>query len=61
MRRNRALNTSFKGIFKKFFHLVVKLAVTPKNTKNYFRFTRIIIISSFTQSSHFLAYGGNSR
>jgi hypothetical protein len=43
MRRNRALSTSFKGIFKGFFHLVIKLAVTPEDAKGYFRSARISI------------------
>jgi DDE superfamily endonuclease len=37
MRRNRALSTSFEGMFKGFFHLAVKLAVTPENARDYFR------------------------
>jgi hypothetical protein len=37
MRRNRALSQSFKGIFKRFFYLAVKLAVISKNSRGYFR------------------------
>jgi transposase len=43
MRRNRALSTSFEGMFKGFFHLVVKLAVTPEDAKGYFRSARISV------------------
>jgi hypothetical protein len=37
MRRNKALSTSFEEIFKGFFHLIIKLAVTAENVKGYFR------------------------
>jgi hypothetical protein len=43
MRRNRALSSSFKGIFKGFFHLAVKLAVTTEDTRGYFQFTGISV------------------
>jgi hypothetical protein len=44
MRRNRALSASFKRIFKGFFHLAVKLAVTFKDIRSYFRSAEINII-----------------
>jgi transposase len=43
MRRNRALSLYFEGIFKGFFHLVIKLAITPEDVRGYFRSTRISI------------------
>jgi hypothetical protein len=43
MRRNKALSASFERMFKGFFYLIVKLAVTPKDAKGYFRFTGISV------------------
>jgi hypothetical protein len=43
IRRNRALSLCFKRMFKGFFHLVIKLAITPKNARGYFRFTEISV------------------
>jgi hypothetical protein len=43
MRRNRALSSSFKGMFEGFFYLIIKLAVTAEDTKGYFRSTKISV------------------
>jgi hypothetical protein len=37
MRRNRALSAAFEGMFEGFFHLAVKMAVTPEDARGYFR------------------------
>jgi hypothetical protein len=41
IRRNRALSLYFKRMFEGFFHLVIKLVITPKDTRGYFRSTKI--------------------
>jgi hypothetical protein len=43
MRRNRALSSSFEGIFKGFFHLIIKLIVTAEDARGYFRSTKISV------------------
>jgi hypothetical protein len=37
MRQNKTLSTSFEGIFKGFFHLIIKFTVTAKDIRGYFR------------------------
>jgi hypothetical protein len=44
MRRNRALSLCFKRMFERFFHLIIKLAITSEDTRGYFRFTKISVI-----------------
>jgi DDE superfamily endonuclease len=44
MRRNKALSLCFKRMFEGFFHLVIKLVVTPEDAKGYFRFIKINVI-----------------
>jgi hypothetical protein len=44
IRRNRALSQNFEGMFKGFFHLAVKLAVTSKDVRGYFRSAGISVI-----------------
>jgi hypothetical protein len=43
MRRNKALSLCFKGMFEGFFHLAIKLAITPKDARGYFRSTGISV------------------
>jgi hypothetical protein len=43
MRRNKALSSSFQGMFKGFFYLVIKLAVITEDARGYFRSTGISV------------------